>query len=76
MPEVTNYEVVITTYHSIIVARIRYAPDGSDEVFESVLYSIAEINNILTLWRMDRLFGSFGIGHKLAANATFQLMES
>lgn len=73
MKTVNYYEIVIKTYHNDIVARIRFTADN--EVHETALYSLPEINNILTLWRMAELQGSFAIGYKLADNANFQFVE-
>ena len=70
---VKYYEIVIKQYHKDIVARIRYAFNG--ELIESQLYSIAEINNILLLWHMNGLKGSFGL-HPLSPNAQFQIVEN
>lgn len=69
---VKYYEIVIKQYHTDLVARIRYSL--GDELIESQLYSIPEINNILQLWRMNELCGSFGL-HQLAQNAQFQIVE-
>jgi hypothetical protein len=68
------YEIVLGIHHKDIVGRVRYAVDSV--AYESNLYSIPELNNLLTLWRMGELCGSFGIGHKLAKDAAFQIMES
>ena len=62
--EVNYIEIVISKYHDDIVARIRY--EIEKEIFESALYSISEVNNILALWRDGSLCGSFGLGHKVA----------
>ena len=72
--KIEYYEIVIKQYHNDIVARIRYSL--GDYVHESALYSVPEINNILALWRMGELCGSFGIGDTLSPNATFQMVQS
>ena len=44
-------------------------------MFESQLYSIPELSNVLTIWRMGKLLGTIGV-HPVAKDAAFQLMES
>lgn len=65
---VHQYTVQVQTYHDSIVGRLIYTrADGSTD--ESALYSMAELNNIVALWRMDALMGSFAIGATLAPDA-------
>lgn len=72
MNEVNYYEIVIKKNHDDIAGFIRYAIDG--ETFESQMHSIPELSNVLTLWRMGKLLGTFGV-HPVAKDAAFQLME-
>ncbi len=72
MKTVNYFEVVLSAYHDDVVARIRFTADGA--VHESALYSIPEINNIITLWRMGELLGSFAMGYNLASNYSFQMV--
>lgn len=73
----TVYKVFIqlSTYHDSIVGRIVYTNPDNDRLEESSLYSLSEINNIITLWKMNKLCGSFAIGHSLADNASIELMQ-
>lgn len=73
MHTIVNYlEIVITVYHGEPCARLRYVLNN--EVHESALYSLQEINNVLVLWRMNELQGAFAIGHTLAKNFQFQIV--
>lgn len=73
MKTVHYFEIVLSTYHDSVVARIRFTADGA--IHDSVLYSIPEINNIITLWRMGELLGGFAIGYNLASDYSFQMVE-
>lgn len=73
MKSVYYFEVILSTYHDSVVARIRFTADGA--IHESALYSIPEINNIITLWRMGELCGSFAMGYDLASDYSFQMVE-
>lgn len=70
--KIQYYEIVIKQYHNEPVARLRYY--FQNEIIESTLQSIPEVNNVLALWRMGKLIGSFGI-HPLAENALFQIVQ-
>lgn len=72
METVNYFEVVLSTYHDSVVARIRFTAGGA--VHESALYSIPAINNIITLWCMGELRGSFAVGYNLASNYSFQMV--
>ena len=72
MKTISYFEVVLSAYHDDVVARIRFTADGA--VHESALYSIPAINNIITLWRMGELCGSFAMGYNLASNYSFQMV--
>lgn len=72
MKMVCYFEVVLSTYHDSVVARIRFTADGA--VHESALYSIPEINNIITLWRTGELCESFAMGYNLAWYYSFQMV--
>ncbi len=73
MKEVKYFEIVCKVYHGTPVQRLRYEIDG--ELVESSLYTPKEITNLLCLWKLGELVGSFGIGTKLAENAGFILCE-
>ena len=73
MKTVHYFEIVLSTYHDSVVARIRFTADGA--VHESALYSIPEINNLITLWRMGEMCGSFAVGYNIASNYSFQMVE-
>lgn len=68
MKIIRHFEIVLSTYHNEIVGRIRTDSE------ESALYSMPEINNIIALWRMGELYGSFGIGSELASDSTFAIV--
>lgn len=71
---ITEYKIELMQYHSTIVGRVSYrAPNG--ELVESTLYSLSEIPNIIRLWKMGGLCGSFAINHKLAENAEFEIIQ-
>lgn len=67
MKTIDYYEIELSTYHDEIVGSIQFELDGVVE--RSQLYNLAEINNILALWRMGELKGSFGVGTVLAEDA-------
>lgn len=66
---VHHYKIHITTYHDEIVAYLSFENERSQ------IYSLKELTNIIELWKFDGLMGSFGIGTKLAGNATFELVS-
>ena len=70
---INYYEIAVKKYHDGIRCRVRYYK--GDDIIESSLHSIPEINNILALWRMGKLQGSFAIGDVLAENALFQIVH-
>lgn len=73
MHTIVNYlEIVIKVYHGEPWACLRYTLNN--EVHESALYSLQEINNIIALWRMGKLQGSFTTGHELAKDFQFQIV--
>lgn len=69
---INYYEIVVKIYHDEPVARLRYY--YGNEIIESNLFSIPEINNVLVLWRANELQGGFGI-HQLSENALFQIVQ-
>lgn len=73
MKTITYYEIEFSTYQDEIVGSIQYEHSG--EVVRSQRYSLAEINNILELWRIGELKGSFGIGTVLAKDAKAVLFQ-
>jgi len=75
MKTINYYEIVCRTYHQTPVMRLRYHDTDKNDIEESQFYTPVEITNILTIWRMGELLGSFGIGTKLASDATFILCE-
>lgn len=73
MQEIDYFEIVVSRYHDEIVARIQFA--NGDKLEQSALYSLAEINNILMLWKMGELMGSFAMNCKLSEKFRFQIFE-
>lgn len=73
MKTIDYYEIEIGTYHGEPVGRLQYHNQGVLDC--SNLYTMQELNNILMLWRMGELKGSFAIGSKLADNAAFQIFS-
>ncbi len=69
---VREYSIILSNYHDEIVARVSFV-NAAGEIEESNLYSPGEINNLIALWQMDALLGSFGIGTRLAENARMTL---
>ena len=69
-----HYEIILKRYHNETVARVAYTCNG--EFHESQLYSISEINNIIRLWQMGELSGSFGINTILTKDASFQIIDA
>lgn len=70
---VNHYTVELQTYHDSIVGRLCFTrDDGTTE--ESALYSVSELNNMVDLWRMDQLLGSFAIGARLSDGAQCRLI--
>ncbi|MBS4041669.1 MAG: hypothetical protein KGZ81_13860 [Flavobacteriales bacterium] len=65
---VKKLEIELSTYHGEIVGRVWYVKNDQS-VDCSNLYSLPELNNIVSLFKMGELMGSFGIGHKLANDA-------
>lgn len=72
---ISYYEIVCKTYHNTPVMRLRYCDDKTNEIVESQLYTPAEVTNLLLLWKIGDLCGSFGIGTVLSDNARFILCE-
>lgn len=73
MTTIKYFEIACKVYHGTPVQRLRYEHNG--EIIESSLYTPKEITNILTLWKMGELMGSFGIDTVLAEDAGFILCE-
>lgn len=61
---VREYTLKFSTYHGQAVCRIQTNSE------ESALYTPSEVQNILNLWRMGELKGSFGVGTILHLGAT------
>lgn len=72
MLKINKCFVQLSNYHDSIVGRVVVYIDNKKE--ESNLYSLSELNNIITLWKMGELMGSFAIGTILADNASIELM--
>lgn len=63
MKTINYYEIEFQTYHGEIVGRIIAGEESTS------LYSLHELTNIICLWKMGKLCGSFGIGSILASDA-------
>lgn len=63
-----------STYHDSIVCRIVFTNPNTNKIEESSLYSLSEINNIISVWKSGELLGSFAIGCNLADNIIIELM--
>ena len=70
MKTISDYSITLSTYHDEIVARLSF----DDQ--ESNLYSLAELCNIVELWKMGDLCGSFAIGTILSDKASFTMKGS
>lgn len=66
---IRHVEIELQIYHGEIVGRLR------TETEESALYSLGEITNMIRLWKMGELLGSFGFDSELAEDATFGLIQ-
>lgn len=73
MKEIDYLEIIVSRFHDEIVARIQFA--NGDKLEQSPLCSLAEINNILTLWKMGELIASFAMNCKLSEKFRFQIFE-
>lgn len=73
MTTIKYFEIICKVYHGTPVQKLRYELNG--EIVESNLYTQKEITNIITLWKMGELLGSFGIDTVLADNAGFIFCE-
>ena len=73
MKIVHHVDFVCKVYHDEPAMRLRFFDE--EEFQESSLYSVGEINNILAVWQMGGLKGSFATGTKLADNFSFQLVR-
>lgn len=74
MHEIDYYEIEFKNYHGQIMGRIRFV-NKENKKEESNLYSISELNQILTNWKTGKLLGSFAIGTKLSKNHNFQIFQ-
>jgi hypothetical protein len=70
---VNYYEIVLHASGDRILARLRY--QMGNEMHESQLYTVSEINCVRIAWLRGELLGSFGM-HKLAPDALFQLIHA
>lgn len=66
---IRHVEIELQIYHGEIVGRLR------TETEESSLYSLGELINIIRLWKMGELLGSFGMDSQLAEDASFGLIQ-
>lgn len=71
---VHNYDIIMSSDHGEPALRLRFSRGGKQE--DSALYSAEEINNVIMLWKMGGLLGSFAIGTKLAENAAFRMVDA
>lgn len=69
---IEEYTIELQNYHGDIFARLIYIYDG--ETFESALFKVGEINDIINFWQNDMLLGSFGY-HPLAEYAKVTYTE-
>ena len=67
MRTISEYHITLSTYHDEFVARLSF------EDQESSLYSLSEVGNIIELWKMGALCGSFAIGTILSDRASFAM---
>ena len=67
MRTVSEYNITLSSYHDEFVARLSF------EDQESNLYSLVELCNIIDLWKMGALCGSFAIGTILSDKASFTI---
>lgn len=67
MRTISEYQITLSNYHDEFVARLSF------EGQESNLYSLVELCNILELWKMGALCGSFAIGTILSDKARFTM---
>lgn len=74
MHMIREYTLQFQTYHDEIVGRICFN-DTQGQLQESALYSLPELQNIVSLWKGDQLLGSFGIGAQLASDAVCYLTQ-
>lgn len=75
MHKVNKIFIQLSTYHDSIVSRIVFINPSTNKTEESGLYSISEMNNIITCWKLGELLGSFAIGCILVDNAQIELIE-
>lgn len=61
---VREYAIQFQIYHNEIVGRLIFKNEKGEQE-ESNLYSLSEIENIVSLWQAGCLQGSFGIGSML-----------
>jgi hypothetical protein len=64
---VRAYTIELMIYHDEIIGRLVYSIEEKPE--SSALYSLPELQNIISLWKLDELQGSFAIGTVLASTA-------
>ena len=67
MRTVSEYQITLSLYHDEFVARLSF------EDQESNLYSLVELCNIIELWKMGALCGSFATGTVLSDKASFTM---
>ena len=75
MKIIREYEIQLSLYHNEIVGRLAYRDAATGEGGASALYSLDELNNVLSIWRSGVLSGSFAIGTYLAQNASFRMVQ-
>ena len=75
MQTVKTYTLALSTYNGEIVGRLRFQ-NAQGETEESALYSLGELSNMLALWKMGAMLGSFAINSILSPSADFQMVQA
>jgi len=74
--ELGYYEIVFYSRFANQYGRIRFLKtEDKESIEESQLYTVPELNEILSAWKREELMGSFGIGYKITGNTSFQLIQ-
>jgi hypothetical protein len=69
---VNEYKIKLSQYNSNIVGRLSFLDEQGREE-ESALYSLDELTNIIQLWKVGHIVGSFAIGTDLAVDAVLRI---
>lgn len=73
MIQIDYFEIEFSNHHGQIMGSIQF--DNMGTIERSNLYSINELNQILTHWKNGTLMGSFAIGTRLAKRYSFQIFQ-